>query len=50
MYVAGASSLKVGCGVGASTRVVVLLEVRLEWRSAGTVLRLVAKRSAGVEV
>lgn len=45
-----ASSLKVGCGVRASTRVVVLLEIRLEWRSPSTVLRLVAKRSAGVEV
>ena len=45
-----ATRLEVGSGIWTSTRVVVLLEVRLEGRGTGAVLRLVSKRSAGVEV
>lgn len=45
-----ATHLEVRSGIWTSTRVVVLLEVRLEGRGTGAVLRLVSKRSAGVEV
>jgi hypothetical protein len=43
-------SLEVGCRVRACAGVVVLVEVRLERCGTGTVLRLVAKGSTGVEV
>jgi hypothetical protein len=49
MY-AGGYSLKVGSRVWPSTRVMILFEVRLERRGPGAVLRLVAERSASVEV
>lgn len=42
-------SLKVGCRVWTSTGVVILLEIRLEGRGAGSILWLVAEGSAGTE-
>lgn len=45
-----ASRLEVGSCIWTTSRVVVLLEIRLEWRGTGAILWLVSERSASVEV